>query len=82
MDLRAKWLTAAMMVVAMAIWTGCGPDKKVTDKKGPEKHDHEHAGHEHPPHGENTCPARSTVERSADRCTPSGSSRADCSAAE
>lgn len=60
MDRRAKWLSAALMILALGMWAGCGPTKKVTDKKGPEKKD-EHEGHkdgdehghQHPAHGPN-----------------------------
>lgn len=53
---RANWFSAAMLVLAVATWIGCGttkktPDKGTTVKPGHEDHDHAEDGH--PPHGPN-----------------------------
>lgn len=53
---RANWFSAAMIVLAMATWIGCGPTKKTPDKGTtvkPGHGDHDHAEDEHPPHGPN-----------------------------
>lgn len=64
MDRATKWISAAILILAVATWAGCGPTKKTPDKNtaGTTKpndheghdhdhdHDHDHA-HAHGPNG-------------------------------
>lgn len=58
MDRAMKWFSATLLILAVATWAGCGPEKKAANGKPGEKPD-EHAGHnheahdDHPMHGPN-----------------------------